>query len=169
MVIFLYLIYLHPIQGIEAEHSEGFKEENRSPLCGRIHSCGWERRWHALSYLRWVSSYKFHWKCGSEGFQPNPDNGSFILLATRSRGPCDCTCSRLVLFPTREGGTPHWRLSSCPPAHRKHPARTGFLLIVPLPCPFRGWMDSIGGCCSLEKKRPNTGRPVTKANETVKE
>lgn len=98
---FLYLIYLHPIQGIAAEHSEGFKEENRSPLCGRIHSCGWERWWHALSYLRWVSSYKFHWKCGSEGFQPNLDNGSFILLATPSRGPCDCTCSRPVLFPTR--------------------------------------------------------------------
>lgn len=52
---------------------------------------------------------------------------------------------------------PRWRLSSYPPAHRKHPARTGFLLTVPFPCLFRGWMDSIGGCWSSEKKRPNTG------------
>lgn len=52
-----YLIYLHPIQGIEAEHSQSFKEENRSPVCGRVHSCGREWWWHALSYLRWVSSY----------------------------------------------------------------------------------------------------------------
>lgn len=54
---FGYLIYLHPIQGIEAEHSQSFKEENRSPVCGRVHSCGREWWWHALSYLRWVSSY----------------------------------------------------------------------------------------------------------------
>lgn len=55
---FLCLIYLLPLQGTEAEHSEGFKGENRSAFCGEIHSCGQKWWWHALSYLRGVSSYK---------------------------------------------------------------------------------------------------------------
>lgn len=143
------------MQGIEAEHSESFKEENRSPLCGRLHSCGREWWWHALSYLRWVSSYKFHWRCGSDGFQPNPDNGSFILLAIPSWGSCDCTCSRHVLFPTRWGGMPRWCLSSCSFAHGKHSARTGFLLTTHLPFLFRGWMDS-NGCCHILEKETQT-------------
>ena len=80
-----------------------------------------------LKLFEMSKQLQFCWKCGSEGFQPNADNGSFILSAIPFWGPFDCTCSRLVLFPTRWEGLPCQRLSPCSCAHRKHPARAGFL------------------------------------------
>jgi hypothetical protein len=139
------------MQRTEAEHSEGFKEENRSPVCGRVHFCGQGGRWHALSYLGWVSSYKFHWKWDSDCFQPNPYNGTFIHLAFLSEDPVTAPVPGLLLFPVRLGRMPLQHLSSCLFAHSKHPARPGFLQMSTCQTLILGSVDSMGSNCVLEK------------------